>query len=99
MTTKQTVYFTIDAANVYKALLDRICDYMETGVNRLASVDDLVEAIKILLAAKASKESDGKPILLNDLINYSPSFDGYAFEEGYAKAQASNKIYLYNELQ
>ena len=94
MTTKNTTVFRLDTKNIYKNLLDRICDYMETGVNTTVSVDWLVESIKIMLAGKVSRENGGITVDITSLSEYMPAYDGAAFEESYAAAQSPNKIYL-----
>lgn len=92
MTTKSTYSFRIDHTQVYAQLLDRICEYMETGVSRLASVDTILESIRIMLAGRISREQGGGTVRLDDIPASDPGFDGTAFEKGYAAA--ASKIYL-----
>jgi len=92
MTTKMIKQICVDTTSVYKTLLNRICDYMETGVNRLASVQALIEPVKIMLAGKVSRENGGSRIPLSSLSQYKPAFDGDAFEKAYSAAAA--KLYL-----
>jgi len=94
MTNKQTVFINASLKQNYKSLLDKICDYMETGVNKMATVYELTESIKIMLAGKASRENGGIRVPLADLKKYNPVYDGYAFEREYAAAGSANKIYL-----
>lgn len=91
MTTKGTFQFRIDTKKIYGALIDRICDYMETGENKLAPIETLTESIKIMLAGKVSRENGGVEVKLSE-IPEDASYDGDLFEKGYA-AKAS-KIYL-----
>lgn len=91
MTTKGTFQFRVDTSKIYGALLDRICDFMETGKNDLAPIEDLTESIKIMLAGKASRDKGGVEVKLSD-IPQDCAYDGDLFEEGYA-AKAT-KIYL-----
>jgi hypothetical protein len=93
MTTKGTYQFRIDANKVYGALLDRICDYMETKVNGLAPVKAITESVKIMIAGKISREKGGAEINLSDIPGNDPGYDGDLFEKGYAMA-ATRKIYL-----
>jgi hypothetical protein len=86
MTTKGTTQFRIDNWKLYAALLDRICDFLETGRNPLAPVTDLTESIKIMLAGKLSREKGGAVIALSDIPEDYPGFDGTAFENEYAAA-------------
>lgn len=91
MTTKDTYQFRI-TSDVYAALLDRICDYMETGRNTLAPVHKLTESIRIMLAGRISRENNGIEAKLTDIPDDDPGFDGYEFEKKYAAA--ASKIYL-----
>jgi predicted dehydrogenase len=92
MTTKTTYQFRIDTSKIYAALLDRICDYMETGKNDLAPVKTLTESIKIMLAGRISRAQEGREIKLADIPADDPGYDGDAFERAYAAA--AKKIYL-----
>jgi predicted dehydrogenase len=92
MTTKGTYQFRIDTTKIYGALLDRICDYLESGRNLLAPVPDITESIKIMLASRISRENQGITVRIADIPVDDPGYDGYAFEEGYAKTAA--KIYI-----
>lgn len=90
-TTKSTYQFRVDTSKIYGALLDRICDYMETGKSTLATVPVLTNAIRGMLAGKQSRDTGGAEVLLRD-IHPDCAFDGYDFEKGYAAA--ATKIYL-----
>lgn len=92
MTTKGTFSFKIDTGKIYGAMLDRICTYMETGVNTLAGIDSIIESIRIMLAGRISKLKGGEVVRLEDIPADDPGFDGNAFEKGYAAA--AKKIYL-----
>ena len=92
MTTKGTYQFRIDTGSIYGALLDRICDYMETKVNRLAPVKAITESVKIMIAGKLSREKGGVEVKLSDIPEDDPGYDGDLFEKGYAAA--SGKIYI-----
>jgi len=91
MTTKGTYQFRIDTTKIYGALLDRICDYMESGRNMLASVPELTDSVKIMLASRISRENHGAAVRISDIPEDDPGYDGYAFEKEYAKAAV--KIY------
>lgn len=92
MTTKSTQYIRVDAGKAYGTLLDKICDFMETGKNVLAPIQTLTESIRIMLAGRLSKEKGGTEVKLADIPVKDPGFDGNAFEKGYAAA--AKKIYL-----
>ena len=92
MTTKSTFQFRIDTKRIYSALLDRICDYMETGKNNLASMEALVESIKIMLAGRVSRENGGIEVKLSEIPLDDSGYDGNEFEKKYAAKMP--KLYL-----
>ena len=92
MTTTGTHAIDIETSGIYGALLDRICTAMEGGGNELAGVSKLTESVKIMLAARISREKGGTEIALSDIPVDDPGYDGDAFEKTYA-ANAKN-IYL-----
>lgn len=92
MTTKGTFQFRIDTGRIYAALLDRICDYMEKGINSLAPVQAITESVKIMLAGRISRANGGAEVKLTDIPEDDPGYDGALFQSGYAAA--SGKIYL-----
>lgn len=92
MTTKKVHQFRIDNTKIYGALLDRICDFLETGQNRLAPVEKITEAIKIMLAGRISKERSGEEIKIQDLPTDDPGFDGELFTKEYANK--ATKVYV-----
>jgi len=94
MTTKSTFQFRIDTSKLYGALLDRICDYLESEKNTLAPVPVLTESIKIMLAGRISRENNGRPAALNSIPDDDPGYDGTKFEKEYGAAQSKSKPYL-----
>lgn len=82
-TTKGTYHFQIDTTKIYKAMLDRICDAIETG-KELVPISHLIENIKIYLAGKVSREQHGAEIKLESLALSDTGFDGAAYEKKYA---------------
>jgi predicted dehydrogenase len=92
MTTKGTYQFRIDCGKIYKSLLDRICDFMETGESQLASIPEITNSIKAMLAGRISRENGGQTVKLAEIPADDPGFDGAEFEKGYAAA--AGKIYL-----
>ncbi|HZO86839.1 MAG TPA: Gfo/Idh/MocA family oxidoreductase [Chthonomonadaceae bacterium] len=92
MTTKSTFQFRMDTSKIYAALLDRICDFMETGQNRMAPVNALTESVKIMLAGRLSRERGGGEVRLADIPADDPGYDGADFARGYAAA--ASKLYL-----
>ncbi len=83
-TTKSTYQFRIDINKLYGALLDKICDFIEKGENNLASVEELTDSIKIMLAGRISRQQGGGEVKIADIPENDPGFDGKAFEEDYA---------------
>ena len=94
MATKGTFQFRVDTDKIYGALLDRICDYMETGENKMASVDALTESVKIMLAGRISREKGGVEVKLADIPADDPGYDGDLFEQRYAAAGKGSALYL-----
>lgn len=92
MTTKSTYSFRVDNTKIYSALLDRICDFMETGKNDFAPITKLTESIKIMLAGRISRSNGGSEVNLSDIPDDDPGYDGDIFEKEYA-AQAQT-LYL-----
>ena len=92
MTDEGNYSFSIDTGKIYGVMLDKICDYMETGVNTLATVNALTESVKIMLAGKMSREKGGGEVKLADIPGDYKGYDGYVFEKEYALKAA--KIYI-----
>ena len=65
---------------------------METGKQTMASMDALIETIKIALAGKISRETDGSTVALTDIPADYEGYDGKLFADGYAAA--AKKMYL-----
>jgi hypothetical protein len=92
MTSKSTYQFRVNTSKIYGALLDRICDYMETGKNKLAGVFELTESVKIMLAGRISREKNGIEVKIADIPKNDPGYDGSEFERKYAAS--AQKLYL-----
>jgi predicted dehydrogenase len=92
MTTKGMHTFQIAAETSYVQMLNKICDFMETGKSTLAPVEHLTEAIKVMLAARISCLAEGKKIKLSDIPIDDPGFNGYEFEKEYSAN--AKKIYI-----
>lgn len=86
MTTKTTYSFKIDSNRLYAALVEQICNKMEGKPSLLVSVDELVESVKVMLAATASRAQNGSTVQLSELTEQMPSYDGAAFAAGYGAA-------------
>ena len=91
-TTRTTYVIKIDTVALYGNFLEMLYDFMETGVNPFASMDALTETIKIMLAGKISRETDGSAVKLSDIPAGYEGFDGKQFADDYAAK--SKKMYL-----
>ncbi len=87
MTTKRTYSFVIDTNNLYRALLEAICDYMEDRDNVFADIYTLTNCTKVMLCGKKSRdEKNGAVVYISDLTD-DDKFDGYEFEKSYSSSQ------------
>lgn len=84
--------FEVDNSQIYRAMLDVVCDYLEGGEHILASMEEMIDAVKIMLAGKASKENGGIEVGTDSPLLEQVSFDGNEFEKNYSKT--AKKIYL-----
>lgn len=82
-TSKKVISIQPDTSKIYEALLKRVLDSLE-GKDRIASVLELTETIKVCLAARLSREQDGRSVKLADIPRDDPGYDGAAFVEVYA---------------
>lgn len=86
ITTKKDYCVTLDNYQLYGPMLNEICNKVEGKKSRIASMKELTDSIRVMLAGKLSKEKNGEKISVysDELENI--SFDGYAFEKKYAAA-------------
>lgn len=87
MTSKTSFAYKIDSNKVYEAMLKQVCAYMAGKENKLATVKQMTDSVKIMLAGIKSAANDGKTEFISELTEADPSFDGKAFEEFYAASQ------------
>lgn len=85
VTTKTSYSMKIDSGKVYEALLNQVLNYMEGKENRLATVDELCEATRLMLAGKQS-EKEHRTVRISELSG-ERFFDGAAFEKFYEAQQ------------
>ena len=85
LTSRKSYCFTVDNDKLYYPMLTEICNKLEGRESRLAPVSELIWPIRVLLAGKLSRQQ-GTEISVMDPALESVSFDGYAFEKGYAAA-------------
>ena len=86
VTTKTTYAFKIDSGKVYEAMLNEVLDFMEGKENNVATIYELTEATKIMLAGKQSKLDGGVETAISD-IRSERFFDGDEFEKFYESQQ------------
>ncbi len=87
MTAKTTFVYKIDSSKVYEAMLKQVCNYFENKENTLATVTEMLDSIKIMLAGKKSAALGGKAVALADLAyDEETRFDGKEFYDFYANA-------------
>lgn len=86
MTTKTTYQFKMDSSRLYAALVEQICNYMEGKEHILAGPDQLLESVKVMLAAAASRKEGGETVGLKELRADGPCYDGEAFWKEYGAA-------------
>ena len=91
VTTTGVYPMRLDAGRLYEALMEQVCNYVEKKDNLIASIDELIEAVKISLAMNASRAKNGAPIELSELTQDMPSFDGASFCKTYGAL--SGKMY------
>lgn len=91
MTQKTSFAYKLDVNKLYEAMLKHVCAWLKGEPNDLVSVQDMTMGVKIMLAGKKSKENDGREVLLIDLREEDPGFDGSAFEAFYADQQHPKK--------
>ena len=85
MTKKTTFVYKRDSNKVYEAMLKHVCGWFEHKENRMASVESMLDAVKIMLAGIKSRKLGGAQLICC-LTEDDPSFDGKAFYESYRKA-------------
>ncbi len=86
MTTKGTHHFRMDSNRLYAALVEQICNYMEGKPHLLVDGPSLLESVRVMLAATASRAKDGAVVSLDELTEEDPSYDGKAFWTSYGNA-------------
>ena len=78
--------FQVDTSKLYIAMLEQVALEMKGEPNILTTADRTEEAIRIMLAGKASLENGDIEVKVNSGLLDNTYFDGYAFETGYARA-------------
>lgn len=90
MTTTKTYTYTLDSNKLYEALIHEICNYMEGEKSLLAKPEEILESVKIMLAAKASRERGGNEVFLAN-IPAGTCYNGTQFCKEYATT--ASKLY------
>ncbi len=86
MTTKKTYHFQMDSSRLYSALVEQICNYMEGKAHMLAGAEELLESVKVMLAAAASRAGAGICVAPEALEAQGPAYDGRKFQKEYGAA-------------
>lgn len=86
VTTKKDYCLTLDNYQLYGPMLEEICNKVEGKENRIASIKDLTDSIRVMLAGKLSKECNGEEISIYSEDLEKVNFNGYEFEKKYAAA-------------
>lgn len=86
ITTKKDYCVTLDNYQLYGPMLNEICNKVEGKESRIASMKEITDSIRVMLAGKLSKERNGEEISIYSDELENVSFDGYAFEKKYAAA-------------
>lgn len=84
VTTKINYSVTINNGNLYKALLDQLCNKLEGKENCLSGMEEICDSIKVSLAGKCSKLNNGIKVMLDSHELDTVTFDGCEFEKEYA---------------
>ena len=87
LTAKTSYAYKIDSNKVYEAMLKQVSAYMKGEPNKIATVEQMTDSVKIMLAGIKSRANGGSEAKISELTENDPSFDGYAFEEFYAASQ------------
>ena len=85
--------FQVDAGRLGLAMLEQVELKLIGEPSLITTADRTEEAIRIMLAGKASLENGDVEVGVYDALVDNTSFDGYAFETGYAQA-AGYKDYV-----
>ncbi len=85
ITTKNTFLLNLDSSKLYEALIKEICKFMRNEENLIADVPTILNSVKILLAAKLSREKNGEKVEVSDLEKSEVSYDGKEFAKAYAE--------------
>jgi len=91
-TEKSTYQFKVDTTRIYAVLLDTICDYMETKINRLAPIKNIADSVRIMIAGRVSRDMGGIAVKINDLAE-NQGYSGTEFIDEY-RQQRPKKIYM-----
>ncbi len=85
MTTKMSEIFTIDGSKVYKEILKRLSASLETGKTETADIERIINVTRFMLCGKRSRDLEGGREVFISELSEEDAFDGYIFEEGYAR--------------
>ena len=78
--------FQVDAGRLGIAMLEQVQLELQGKPSLITTQDRTEEAVRIMLAGKASLENGDVEVAINSELVDKTSFDGYEFETGYARA-------------
>jgi len=92
VTSKKDFCVTLDNYQLYGPMLDEVCNKIEGKKSRIASMKEITDSVRVMLAGKLSKEKGGAEISVYSDELENVRFDGYEFEKKYAAA--SKPMYI-----
>lgn len=87
VTQKRVDAFKVDSKKLYRSLLETILPYLAGEAPEPIGFSELAEIEYAAIAAKVSRERSGAPVLLRDVTEQEPGYDGAAFAVSYRAAK------------
>ncbi len=84
--------FEVNNGKFYEAMLNKVCDYLEGDKTAMATTEEMLNSVMIMLAGKASEENGGIEVSLDSPLLYDVKYDGREYCDAYGKRQG--KIYI-----
>jgi len=89
LTTRGTYQLEIETRDLYSRMLDLVCESLTAGASMLAPVEKLTESVKIMLAARLSRDDQSRgreEVSLASIPMNDAGFDGRLFSREYARS-------------
>jgi len=84
-------HIAVDNSKLYATMLEKMLAAFENR-GPLAGMADIAESVRLLLAAKLSRESGGREVALDDAGLKDVSFDGKAFADSYGPTRRASLL-------